>query len=110
MKITEEDLQTAADRIGEKDITKTTVVEELFKEINDYKEKVAQVLRFAGPDNTAPNWFALAKVGAALVDLRVVEHDLIAHRKHYWSCIVDFSTDPKTYHYLVPTKDFMSAI
>lgn len=110
MKITEEDLQIAADRIGEKDITKTTVVEELFREINDYKAKVEQVKNFAGTDNTQPSWFNLARIGAALVDLRIVEHDLIAHRKHYWECIVDFNTDPKTYHYLIPTKDFMSAI
>lgn len=76
----------------------------------DYNRAVEQVKNFAGPDEDSPNWFALAKVGAAIVGLRTVEYDLVAHRVYYWRVINDRSVSPVQCYFLVPNEDFMSAI
>lgn len=82
----------------------------LLQEKLDYNRAVVQVKNFAGEDDTHPNWFALAKVGAAIAGMRVVEYELVAHSKSYWRVIKDNSVSPPQCYFLIPTEDFMSAI
>ncbi|QEG09272.1 hypothetical protein HYP93_gp85 [Stenotrophomonas phage Pokken] len=84
--------------------------EKILQKRLDYNLAVQQVKNFAGPDDTAPNWFALAKVGAAIASMRLLPDDMVAHRQFYWRTIIDKSVDPPVAYMLIPNDDFMSAI
>lgn len=107
MRINHEDLEAMAAEMGETNVTKIMVVEQLMLKINSYRKAVDGARNFAGSVDDPEVYEGLFRAGCAIAGLVLIPYDSMTHAPTWFLTHLDCSVEPQERYWIAPHNDYM---